>query len=184
MNWYWKQKTTWSKDLIIYISHPWIMFSFKGLIIIWREDGGFVWNWTSNVKGVEEIWTYMDKGVLKGSWKLDNFHGHRMCIILYKIILVNLRRVSLLRKSFSKVIFLWSLWNVSRHLSQRTPLMSWFCIPNMNLQTNEAIFQISLFAPRRSCISEIFPWYPRGRYNQKRIQNRQTFEMEHFRKNS
>ena len=27
MSWYWKQKPTWRKDLLIYISHSWIMFS-------------------------------------------------------------------------------------------------------------------------------------------------------------
>ena len=37
------------KDLISYNSHPWIMFSFNLLVIIWR--GGFVWDWTSKVKG-------------------------------------------------------------------------------------------------------------------------------------
>ena len=36
MSWYWKRKVTWRKDLITYKSHPWIMFSFNWLVIIWR----------------------------------------------------------------------------------------------------------------------------------------------------
>ena len=35
MGWYWKRKPTWRKDLITYNSHPWIMFSFNWLAIIW-----------------------------------------------------------------------------------------------------------------------------------------------------
>ena len=83
MSWYWKQKPTWRKDLITYNSHPCIMFSFNWLVIIWR--GGFVWNWTCKVKRMEELWTYIDKGG-DGSWKLDNFHGRHMCIILYQLV--------------------------------------------------------------------------------------------------
>ena len=37
MSWYWKRKPTWRKDLITYNSHPWKLFSFNGLTIIWRE---------------------------------------------------------------------------------------------------------------------------------------------------
>ena len=36
MSCYWKRKSTWKKDLIIFNSHPWIMFSFNWLVIIWR----------------------------------------------------------------------------------------------------------------------------------------------------
>ena len=36
MSWYWKRKLTWKKDLITYNSHPWIMFPFNWLVIIWR----------------------------------------------------------------------------------------------------------------------------------------------------
>ena len=59
MSWYWKGKSTWRKDLTTYDSHPWIMFYFNWLVIIWRggKGGRFAWNWTSKVKGVEEIWT-------------------------------------------------------------------------------------------------------------------------------
>ena len=35
MSWYWKP--TWTKDLIRYNIHPWIMFFFNWLVIIWRE---------------------------------------------------------------------------------------------------------------------------------------------------
>ena len=43
MDWYWKWKPTWKKDMITYNSYPWIMFSFKWLVIIWRGlgEGGF-----------------------------------------------------------------------------------------------------------------------------------------------
>ena len=66
MSWYWEQKPTWRKDLITCNSHPWIMFSFNWLVIIWRGRG-FVWNWTSKVNEVEECghsWT-RGWGVLK-----------------------------------------------------------------------------------------------------------------------
>ena len=36
MGWYWKRKPIWRKGLITYNSHPWIMFSFNWLVIIWR----------------------------------------------------------------------------------------------------------------------------------------------------
>ena len=36
MSWYWKQKPTWRKNLTTYNSHPWIMFCFNWLVIIWR----------------------------------------------------------------------------------------------------------------------------------------------------
>ena len=36
MSWYWKRKPTWRKDLTTYNNHPWIMFSFNRLVIIWR----------------------------------------------------------------------------------------------------------------------------------------------------
>ena len=78
MSWYWKRKSSRRKDLIKYNSHPWIMF----FLIDWlsfEKDGGFVWNWTSKVKGVEEFWTYMNKG--GASRKVDNFHERHMCII-------------------------------------------------------------------------------------------------------
>ena len=42
--------------------------------------GGFVWNWTSKIKGVEQFWTLIDKGGW-GSWKLDNFLGCHMGIV-------------------------------------------------------------------------------------------------------
>ena len=79
---YWKRKPTCKKDLITYNKHPWIMFCFDWLVIIWR--GGFAWNWTWKVKRVEEFWTLMYKGVV-GSWKLGNFHGSHMCIALLGI---------------------------------------------------------------------------------------------------
>ena len=37
MSWYWKQKPTWRKGVITNNSHPWIMFSFNWLAIVWRE---------------------------------------------------------------------------------------------------------------------------------------------------
>ena len=40
MSLYWKRKPIWRKDLITYNSFPWIMFSFKQLVIIWRGGGG------------------------------------------------------------------------------------------------------------------------------------------------
>ena len=40
MSWYWKRKLTWRKDLITYNVHPWIMFSFNWLVIIWRRRRG------------------------------------------------------------------------------------------------------------------------------------------------
>ena len=51
-----EQKPTWRKELKTCSSHPWIMFSFSWLVIIWRGEG-FVWNWTSKDKEMEEFWT-------------------------------------------------------------------------------------------------------------------------------
>ena len=56
MRWYWKRRPIWRKGLITYNSHPRIMFLFNWLVIM-RKGGGFVWNWTSKVKKVEEFWT-------------------------------------------------------------------------------------------------------------------------------
>ena len=42
MSWYWKGKSTWRKDLTTYDSHPWIMFYFNWLVIIWRGGRGEV----------------------------------------------------------------------------------------------------------------------------------------------
>ena len=92
MSWYRKRKPTWRKDLIRYNSHPWIMFYFNWLVIIWR-GGVFVWNWTSKVKGAEEFWTWLDKRG-GGSWKLENFHGRHMCVVPKIWIIMN--RVSTL----------------------------------------------------------------------------------------
>ena len=36
---YWKRKPTWRKDMITHNSHPWSMFSFNWLVIIWRGKG-------------------------------------------------------------------------------------------------------------------------------------------------
>ena len=83
ISWYWKRKPAWRKDLITCNNHPWIIFSFNWSVIIWRErvrGGGFVWNWASKVKGVEEFLGVDGQGG-GGSWKLDNFHGRHMCII-------------------------------------------------------------------------------------------------------
>ena len=72
ISWYWKRKPTWRKDLITYNSHPWIMFfPFIWLVIFWSEGRGFAWNWTSMVKGLEEFWMRMDKGV--GILKIRQF---------------------------------------------------------------------------------------------------------------
>ena len=43
MRWYWKRKRTWRMEQITcnrYNSHPWIMFTFIWLIIIWSGRGG------------------------------------------------------------------------------------------------------------------------------------------------
>ena len=55
MGWYWRRKPTWRKDLITFNSHPWTIFSFNWLVIIWR--GVVIWNWTCKVKGMKKIWT-------------------------------------------------------------------------------------------------------------------------------
>ena len=76
MNWYWKRKQTWKKDLITYDTHPWIMFSFNWLVIIWRGRR-FTWGLLT--------WRRFNFGRRwareLGSWKLDNFLGRHMCII-------------------------------------------------------------------------------------------------------
>ena len=95
MSWYWEQKLTWGKDLITCNVHPWIMFSFNWLVIIWRwfvEGGGrgVIWNWTLKVKWVEEFWTQLDKG-LGG---LENFPIFMDVICVSSI-------TSLLKKSFA-----------------------------------------------------------------------------------
>ena len=65
MSWDWKRKPIWRNDLTTNNSHPWIMFSFNWLVIIWRggrrgvrlkldvqgKEGGRRWaggleNWT------------------------------------------------------------------------------------------------------------------------------------------
>ena len=71
MSWYWKRKPTWREDLITCNSHPWIMFFFNWLVIIWR--GVFIWYWTSKVKEVEEFWTWMDNGGGRGVLKIGLF---------------------------------------------------------------------------------------------------------------
>ena len=38
MSWYWKRKSTCSKDLIRCDSHPWVMFSFNWLVIVSRQE--------------------------------------------------------------------------------------------------------------------------------------------------
>ena len=71
MSWYWKWKPTWRKGLITYSSHPWIMFSFNWLVIIWRGGCSFEightrsrgWknfgpNWKIGVGGLEN-WTIL-----------------------------------------------------------------------------------------------------------------------------
>ena len=76
MNWYWKRKQTWKKDLITYNTHPWIMFSFNWLVIIWRGRR-FTWGLLT--------WRRFNFGRRwareLGSWKLGNFLGRHMCII-------------------------------------------------------------------------------------------------------
>ena len=91
ISWYWKQKTTWRKDLITYNSHLGLCF----LLIDWLSfgeggsgggggsggsgggggEGWFAWNWMSKVKGTGgRILDVVRQGG-GGFWKLDNFQG-------------------------------------------------------------------------------------------------------------
>ena len=75
MSWYWKRKLTWKKDLITYNSHPWIMYSFNWLVIIWRgEEGGGVLSF--EIRHPRSTgWRNFGRKWTRGweSWKLDNF---------------------------------------------------------------------------------------------------------------
>ena len=80
MSLYWKQKPTWREGLITYNSHPRIMFSFKGLVMIWREGVCFKLDIQSQEgKRISDI--VGQRGWR--SWKLDSFPGRYMCIIPY-----------------------------------------------------------------------------------------------------
>ena len=81
-SWYWKRKPTWRKDLITYNNHPWVMFSFNWLVIIWRRGEGVGIRLRLDVQGQGggRILDVDGQGG-GGSWKLDNFHGRHMCII-------------------------------------------------------------------------------------------------------
>ena len=82
MSWYWKGKSTWRKDLTTYDSHPWIMFYFNWLVIIWRGGRGGGSLETGRPRSRE--WKKFGRGWTRGvgeSWKLGNFHGRHMCII-------------------------------------------------------------------------------------------------------
>ena len=79
MSWYWKRKPTWREDLITCNSHPWIMFFFNWLVIIWRGCSFDIGRRRSRRwKNFGRGWTM---GVGGGSWKLDYFHGRHVCII-------------------------------------------------------------------------------------------------------
>ena len=72
-----KRKPSWGKYLITYNIYPRIMFPEW---LSFGKRGDFVWNWMSNIKGLEEFRMWLDKGS-RGSWKTDNFHGRHMCIV-------------------------------------------------------------------------------------------------------
>ena len=82
MSWYWKRKPTWRKDLITYSSHPWVMFSFTWMTIIWREGYGDSFEigrqrsrgWKNFGRGGQERW---GRGVLK----IGHFLGRHMFIV-------------------------------------------------------------------------------------------------------
>ena len=99
ISWCWKRKPTWRKDPITYNSHPWIMFSFNWLAMIWRKAGG--------VKGGREVGSFetrrprlrgwrilgVDGQRGWGSWKVDNFHGRHTCVILKGVCVIYYYRV-------------------------------------------------------------------------------------------
>ena len=63
---------------VTWLDFVFILISFVHIHdIIWR--GGFIWNWTPKVKGMEQYRTWIDRGGGR-SWKLDNFHGCHLCI--------------------------------------------------------------------------------------------------------
>ena len=90
------------KDLTMYNSHPWIMFSLNWLVIIWRGGGGrggglgggssFEFG-RPRPRGRKNFGRRSTGGV-RGSLKLDNFHGRHVCIIpnsiLYNLIRANI----------------------------------------------------------------------------------------------
>ena len=61
-------------------SHPWVMFSFNCLVIIW--SGGNCLKFDTQDQGGGIILDIVGQGVAV-YWKLDNFYGHHMCIIPY-----------------------------------------------------------------------------------------------------
>ena len=72
------------------------------------KRGSFVWNWTSEVNGVEIAWTQIDKRSGR-NWKLDNFHGRHICIISYVLTRMDIDiNVILLMSSifwYAKIVF-------------------------------------------------------------------------------
>ena len=80
MSLYWKRKLTWRKDLVTYNSYSRIMFSFKGLVKIWRGEVCL----KLDVQG-QEGERILDIGGQRGwrSWNLDNFYGCHMWIVPY-----------------------------------------------------------------------------------------------------
>ena len=72
---------------------------------------GFVWDWASNIKRMEEFWTLLDKRG-GGTWKLNNFYGRHMCIVPY----VNIVAFCLLLRIFipAKQICVFSLFPCCR----------------------------------------------------------------------
>ena len=84
-----KGKPTWRKDLITYKIQPWIMFSFYWLVIIWRSGEGGLWSF-ENGRSRSRQWKNFGrrwKRGVRGSWKMDNFHGcfllDGLCFCLY-----------------------------------------------------------------------------------------------------
>ena len=72
-----------------------------------------------NVRGVDQFWTYMNKGGVD-SWKLDNSHGRHMCIVpcCKRKICSTIKKsqnimsmATLLKRDSSTSVCLWNLQN-------------------------------------------------------------------------
>ena len=74
-------------------NHPWIIFPFNWLVIIWRVGkggGGKGFRLKLDVQGQGGgIILDVDAQEGGGSWKSDNFHGCHMCIIPNRYLYAN-----------------------------------------------------------------------------------------------
>ena len=130
MNWSWKRKPTWSKDLITYNSHPWIMFSFNCLVITWKGGGSFE-------IGRPSLWKWKNFGCrwkkVVGVLKFRKFYGRHMCIIPYYLVNLNCGVLLLCFFSGFNTVLPWHFenalklyWNTRLQFSSQVVTLAYF----------------------------------------------------------